>query len=222
MALYNLFNGVPSIGPDADTTSVSLGTEFVVTAACWVTQIRWFKPFGGTSNIRVGGLYKVSGSSGSLVVGPVNIPNPEGGTWGAADVPPYRLEVGGRYRAVIFHPGGRYPASGGYFTTGPGASNIVRGPVTVPNAANSAAQGAYTYSESLVYPVETYNGGAYFSDITITDVDPNPVEDTRASVGVRTEGGWVTERAKVSYLNEDRQWTEGKLKYWTGSGWSTP
>lgn len=219
MATYNIFQSLPSVGPDADTQSASLGTEFVATSQCWITQLRWFRPFGGTEDIRTGALYRVEGDgSGTLVLGPVAIPTPDPGSWGTVDVGPFRVSSGSRYRVVVFHPGGRFPVYAGYFSTGgPGASDTIRGPITIPNSVSSTAQGAYAYGNSISYPTLTYNGGAYFSDITVTDVDPNPAP-SGVPVKVHESGGFVQYHAKPKVF-DGVGWVPAKLKHYTSSGW---
>lgn len=183
MALFNLFPDTVTNGPDADTQPVSLGTEFVVNATSYITQIRWFRASGSPTGQRVGALYRVTGpTTGERVIGPLNLPLPSAGSWGTQDITPYKVQAGERYRVVVFHPGGRFPAADAYFSTGPNGQDVVRGPVTVPNTANALgnAQGSYEYGSSITYPTQMWANKAYFSDVTVSDVlPPYAVTSTR-------------------------------------------
>lgn len=215
MANYNLYVTTPSIGPDADTSSTVLGTEFIVNQECWVTQLRWLRPAGSDSAVRKAALYE---STGVLVSPVVDLPMPDFSQWGATDVTPIKLTVGKRYIVAVLHPAGRYPATGAYFTTGPNGADTVRGPVTVPGSNNSQAQGSYIYRPVMAMPTETYNGAAYYSDVTITDVNPNPPVD-QTITKVFGDNGWesIQSTPKV-YING--VWTPATVKQWSGADWN--
>ena len=180
MTTYHLFDAAPSLLQSGDEDDVSLGTEFIVTAQCWVTQFRWLRPINGVDGgIRQAALYLVNGTR---VVEPVDLGIPAQGEWGATDLPtPYKLAPG-RYKVVVRHPLGRYPAQLGWFAAG---GDEVKGPVTVPHASNATSgnQGSFGYGSGMVYPDGSYQSAAYFSDVTVTDEDPNPpVSPTDADV----------------------------------------
>lgn len=215
MANFNLYATTPSIGPDADTSSTVLGTEFIVNQECWVTQLRWLRPLGSDSAVRKAALYEASG----ILVSPiVNLPMPDFSQWGAVDIDPIKLTAGKRYIAAVLHPAGRYPATAAYFTTGPNGTDTIRGPVTVPGSSNSVAQGSYAYSPSMTLPTSTYNGAAYYSDVTITDTDPNP-PSPQAVAKIFIDNRWeVTQVTPKAY--HEGVWMTSTVKQWNIDDWN--
>jgi hypothetical protein len=90
----------------------------------------------------------------------------------------------------VLHPNGGYVATPRYFLDGAGAGDRVYGPLVVPTAENVPyyRQGSYQYGEALQFPTQSFNGASYYSDVTITTVDPAlppPVllEDITLTVG---------------------------------------
>lgn len=171
---YNLFSEGATLVADADSASVSLGTEFYVTqAGCVLTQIRYPQPASGTQDLsaRQCAIYSTTnGTSGTLVAGPFTMPVPTAGNWIVFNLPdPIVLTANTRYRVVIRHPAGRYGATSGYFTTGAGSTDRVQGPVVRPNQANALAaeQGSFLYNAGIVFPTDYFGGASYFSDVTI-------------------------------------------------------
>lgn len=217
MANYNLYAEVPSVGPDADTSSTVLGTEFIVNRECWVTQFRWFRPAGSDTAIRKAALFEYS--TRALVSPVVDLPMPDFSQWGTIDISPIKLEIGKRYIVAILHPAGRYPATGAYFTTGPNATDTVRGPVTIPGSSNSQAQGSYIYSPTMTMPTETYNGAAYYSDLTLTDVDLS-IPSSQTVTKVFSEGGWQTIQSTPKVWNAQAGWIPITVKQWNGDSWN--
>lgn len=185
MADYNLFDGTPSIAADADDASVNLGTEFYVTATGWVTQIRFLQPSSGTVSTaaRECAIYSTTdGATGTLVAGPFTMPAPTSGQWCTYTlVTPFQLVANTRYRVAIRHPAGRYAATSGYFASGSGSTDRTAGITVRPSRANALGtkQGSYQYSAGMAFPFNEFNGGAYYSDVTITDVDPSGVPADR-------------------------------------------
>lgn len=167
MALFNLFDGTPAVAKADDTAPLTLGTEFYVTDRAWLTEFRHLTAASGNLSNRTGALYRVSDNA--LMVGPFLMPEPTPGEWCAFTLPtPFELVPNERYRVAIFHPFGDYPATPHFFE---GAGRFA-GPVVVPNAFTATAQGSYAYGASITYPGGTFNATAYYSDVTISDVDP--------------------------------------------------
>jgi hypothetical protein len=190
---YNLFTTTPAIVADVDTNATNAGTEFYTTATGWVTQVRYLHPSsGGGSNVRTMGIYSTTnGTTGTLVAGPFTMPAPAAGTWVTYTLPtPLQLVAGTRYRVVTLHPVGAYAATGGYFASGAGSADLVQGILVRPNAANalSGGQGSYFYAGSLSFPTNTFNGGAYYSDVTVTDVNPSAGSAFSGSVALAGAG----------------------------------
>lgn len=229
MPNYNLFTATPSAGADADNQPVTLGTEFWVTEECWVTQIRWFRPYGSDTAIRQAAIFE---KPEQRITDVFDLPLPAYSSWGAVDIPPLKLVPGKRYVVAVYHPAGRYAATGGYFN----ASSIVVGPITMPKTSADSPNGTYIYGTGLTYPTQTYNGASYYSDVTFTDEDPTPPpvdpepEDPEEPVDpeppvdppvdppegidvrVRTENGWDTLTVQAKYYS-DTGWVDAQIRY---------
>jgi hypothetical protein len=175
---YNLFTDTPQLAAAADSDALSVGTAFYTTAPAWVTELRYLSPTPGVSASQcTAALYTTAdGLTGTLVAGPITLPAPTDGAWVTGALPsPYALEPGTRYRVVVFHPNGGYVATSRYFLDGEGAADRVHGPVVIPTADNVPyyRQGSYGYGPALQFPTQSFNGASYYSDVTITDVDPS-------------------------------------------------
>lgn len=225
MTEYNLFTASPPNLYANPESALTLGTEFRVDTRCWVVQIRWFRGVDAGSGTRRGMIYRVNpgGVTGTLVYGPVDLPAGTAGAWAALDIPALELTPG-TYRVAVWHPSpGLYVATGGYFSTGPGAVTVSRGPITIPNAADALGQrqGSYANGDAPAFPADTYEGGGYYSDVTVTDTDPNPAPQ-EGLVRVRertTDGLWVERLATPKGWAPHGEWVEGVLKYRTETGW---
>lgn len=179
MTLYNLFPAVGTTLPTNeanDNDALSLGTEFYVTdAGCTVTKIRWYCPVNSANVLgREGAVYSIYEPTHTLTIETeiATFPTASPGAWcEIALVTPLILEPLVRYRVAVFHPAGRYPATGAYFVEfGEGDTNLVQGPVVRPSAAGAYGgtfQGTYAYGPELGPPMDTFNGASYFSDVEI-------------------------------------------------------
>jgi hypothetical protein len=155
-----------------DGVALNVGTEFYVSTTAWVTHLRWWR---GTTNVNADNLrlYRVDSSSAGTVLAEVTSPAASGTGWQSSAITPVQLTVGVRYK-VVAHMPTHYVASGGYWTTGgPGESGVVQGILTAPNtgAADGGGQGTFK-TGAVAYPDGSFNGGNYWVDIVLTDVDP--------------------------------------------------
>lgn len=179
-SISDAIGGTASTVADTDVSGVTLGTEFYVTSACWLTHIRWWQATTGSpsSADRSLGVYRVDdGSSGTLMSGwhtstPVGI--------GAQDFTlpiPLSLVINQRYRVCAFHPAGKYVANSGVFS----GSDFVSGPLVVPNASNAIGndQGSYAYAGSPSYPIDTFGQTFYWTGAIVTDVDPAAISTAK-------------------------------------------
>ncbi len=178
--VYQLFpSDVPTGGGDVGNdvgSPVSVGVEFIVTAAAQLTAIRWWQP--NTTNdasSRDVALYEVTGlTTGTLVAsGPSAAPVGTGWQVATFSSPPTLGTFAGdgkTYRAVVYHPNGGYPATGSYWASGNGAAGITTGPLTAPNATNAvnSCQGSFNYAGSgISFPDEGFGGGNYWVDVSV-------------------------------------------------------
>ena len=179
MTSYSLFAAHPGVQPTwGDTGAVTLATQFSATAPAWLTALRYPHPAAATEFARrTAALYSVSpsGDFGAMVAGPFTMPDPVAGEWCTVQLPePLALVPGTSYRAAILHPGGLYPATGGYFKDGPGSADQDFGPLHLPSADHVAynRQGSFQYGPSIQFTDSSFNGASYFSDVVVSDTDP--------------------------------------------------
>lgn len=199
---FNIFEGAAPAGIttyDGSSGGVNVGTDFYTTASGWLTQMRYLQ--GATNgetqwNARQCALWRVDVVGGTSygytrVVGPFTMPVPTvENSWVTYDLAtPYELTPGQLYRVVIFHPSGGYPATSHYFD---GTVDRVHGIVTIPAAANVPLfdmQGTYKYTPYVDdCPDSTYNNTTYYSDVTVTSVNPAGGTDFTASGSLSGSG----------------------------------
>ena len=85
---------------------------------------------------------------------------------------PFELTPAQVYK-VVAHMPTHYVATPNYWTVGAGGSGITNGILTAQsNAASTGGQGTFTYNAGPVFPTSTFNGGNYWVDVVVTDVDP--------------------------------------------------
>jgi hypothetical protein len=151
-----------------DTSAVSLGLEFYTTANGTVTQIHFWQPAtGGSTATRTVGIYAVS--TGALVQASETLTVTGSGWQTKTLTTPVPITAFTRYKAVVYHPAGSYAATGAFYSTGPGAANLVTGALIIPNNANSTlGQGTYNYATGISYPNGTFGSGNYWADVTVS------------------------------------------------------
>lgn len=227
MTLYQLYDNVPVLPTTVDDVGVSVGTEFLVTAQCWLTQLRWIRGTDeATGMTRQACLYRMDGSGngqGFAVVDPVDLPTPAQGEWGVYDLPvPFELTAGLHYKAVVFHPAGRYTSQSNWFDeTGPNTVSLVKGPITVLSGADTmggVGNGTYGYGNAIQFPWNQFHNSAYFPGATISDVDPTVVTVPRLTAKRYEDGGFVSHSAAPKVW-DGSSWIPAVGKRWDDSGW---
>lgn len=195
MADYTLLGALTGPGANAgDPTAINLGLLFKVTSQCWVKALRFWRADTGIGGAPFGRLYTyIDEDNGTAVTGTDATFTLSGTGWQQADITPVELTVDQLYKVVINFPDD-YSATGGYWATGAGVGGIVSGPLTAPDSGGNplgigaVKQGTFTASASLVYPTSYFNGGNYWVDVLVTDVDPTgtPLTITDSPVGARS------------------------------------
>lgn len=174
------------------STGFSLGTEFGVTATCWITAIRYYKASPSDFGTPTGRLYTVTTATTGAAVSGTDVTFTGQGSTTAAGwkqvnlATPVKLTVGQKYRvAGYFTNGSNFSATNNYWSgAGTGASNIVNGPVTAYSKANATGsiQGSFvaqTTGTFPVYPTTLGSDANYWIDVVVTDVYPfGPADDT--------------------------------------------
>lgn len=178
MATYNLFpSNPPASTASTDTGSTITSTEFLVTATCWVVQIRWFRPNSTVTGVRTAQIWRQDSQTTGTAIGPQHtLPMPEAASWGTYDLTEAIELTPGRYRIAVMHSLGRFQRADSYFSTGPGVTQYVNGPVTRVAGGNTAPtrQAAWVTTTSNIFPT-THSASGFFDDIVVSDVKPVPV-----------------------------------------------
>lgn len=185
---YSIFDGQPSIPWQADFVEdgISVGTEFRVSQAAWVTHVRYLAGHGGGNDgIKPETSYCTifestdGGATATMLFTPLEMPYQQTvDEWVTLELPlPQQVQPPHTYMVVVWHPVGlnSYIATGGYFASGDFLSgqDVVKGPLIIPSAASSLHQGAYHYGAQVdAYPTDSYNGAAYYSDILLVTEEP--------------------------------------------------
>jgi len=174
---YSIWPATSGPGASSADSPVTLGTEFYVTSPVWLLAIRFWRADTGITGAVAGRVWKATNStSGTAVSGADAAFSLSGTGWQRANVAvPVPLLPSNKYKASCFFPSG-YSATGAYWASGGGASDIVNGPLVAPNKSNSVGgdtQGCFGYGASITYPANGSGSGAcYWVDVVVTDVDP--------------------------------------------------
>jgi hypothetical protein len=163
-----------------------LGTEITLSTACTLDKVWFYSPPGAGQLPTDAAIWDVA--SQTMVAG-THQSSPSwsgaaGSGWVSVSYSGVTLASGG-YKVSVFN-GAASPqvfnaTTAGYFTTGAGASGIISGPITCPNASGATSPGQCTYqdttgSPSFIYP-DLYvdgEGQNYWLDWEVTPVSGTP------------------------------------------------
>lgn len=188
-----------ALGPNADNAdaAVNLGVQFTVSVQAWVTALRYYR---GTANVNPDDLrlWQVNAPGAGTSLASV-IP-PAAGSLGWQEVTlslPVELTPGQVYKTAAHMPT-HYCATPNYWTTGPGGTGITNGFLTAQSSAGSlGGQATFRYGVIGLFPDSTFNGGNYWIDVVVTDVNPSGVPPT--TLRIRVSG---TEPPRLGRGNE--------------------
>lgn len=159
-------HGIPLVGSDTDSGSVTLGTDLCNSAPGKYTHIVFWKTANDPATSRQVALYNTSGvvlatgstsnepASGWISV-PLNVEvHRDGGDPITFDV----IAAQGVVAAVHF-PNGKYHADGGFLN-----ARVVNGPL-VALAQSESQNGRYSYNAVLTFPTTKSNGTFFGVDV---------------------------------------------------------
>ncbi|MEU0940113.1 DUF4082 domain-containing protein [Embleya sp. NPDC005971] len=181
MADYRIWPATSGAVTDEATAPINLGTEFSLSATGWVKALHFWRATLAEAGPVTGAVYDVA--TGTQVAGTAVTYSLSGTGWHTATLGvAVQLTASTRYIVVVHHTD-RYGGTGGYWAGGgPGASGITNGILTAPAAAavTSAPLGNGRYEEtgSIGAPTNTFNGGNYWADLTVSDVNPGGTDYT--------------------------------------------
>lgn len=169
------------VNGDVDT-SISVGTEFSVTQAVWVTHLRhWRGDSAATKAPDNARLYRITGATTAVLVVEVSSGiTSNANSWNEVALgTPVLLSTSQVYKTVFHYFSstavGCYMSTVSYWTTGgPGESGITNDWLFAPDATVTAdgGQGTYIYSSTPTYPINQFNQTNYWVDVVTTDIDP--------------------------------------------------
>jgi hypothetical protein len=180
VATYRLWPATNGHPTDASTAPISLGTEIALSATGWVTALHMWRATLSETGPVTGAIYNVA--TGVQVPGTAVTYTLSGTGWQTVTLAtPVQLSASTRYIVVVHHTD-RYAGTASYWTSGPGGSGITNGILTAPpNSAVVTApvgQGRYTEAGTIQAPTSTFNGGGYWADLDVTDVNPGSTDHT--------------------------------------------
>lgn len=179
MAQYSLWSAAAPSLPASLSGQNVMGHEFGVTSSCAMVRMAIYRDTTGnpTSGSTFDAtLYEVTGTTtGTEVTGArvTGVSAATGNGWkNATPASPVTLTVGKRYQVVVRASALSY--NGGYWSTGAGASNLVRGPITFYSQANATGsiQGKLNAGGSaLAFPTaQSGSGGRMWAiDVVVDD-----------------------------------------------------
>jgi hypothetical protein len=179
MALYSIWpatNGPNTDGGDPGAP-INLGHLFQVSVTFWVLKIRFYRGATTITGSPVGRIF--TGTAGSKVAGTDVTFTLSGTGWHEATLDtPVQLVANTTYKVVVHFPD-NYTASGNFWNIGAGVGGITDGPLTAPDAGGTPLslgpiqQGSFKYtSDPDLNPDSYFNGGNYWVDLVVTDVEP--------------------------------------------------
>ncbi len=165
---YRIWPNLPIVpgGISNDTGQQTFGTEFWLSQSCALNNIWYWSPPGVTVQPSRCGIFSVATQtevSGTDNSSP-SWSGAAGSGWVSCSYSGIVLPAG-KYKVCVYTGGGSkvYQEDVDYFGSGPGTSNVVIGPITVPNVANGASciSGSGPDKGHTVTGNSTYQDGAW-------------------------------------------------------------
>jgi hypothetical protein len=171
-------------GTDGPYTFV---TAFKTDVDGFILGIRWFTPTTRESGQRAGVFRRDSEGSGALLSS-VNWVTTVDNDWNITALgSPLAVTAGQAYYTAMFVPK-YYPATAGYFASGPGSGGITNGDLHAYFDGESGLRNGRFHSggSDLTFPDAEFNGGLYFVDVdfslsTGNDISVNQVVEANTA-----------------------------------------
>jgi hypothetical protein len=157
-----------------NTSGIVLGMRFYANTNGSITGIRFYKGAGNTGT-HIGQLW----TAGGTLLGQATFTNETASGWQQVNLAtPVAITAGTHYIVSYYSSNGYYSARGSFFNTA-----LVNGPLTAPAGTTGANNGVYKYSNTPVFPNETYNQENYYVDVVFnTTTAPDLTPPTVSSV----------------------------------------
>jgi hypothetical protein len=183
---YRIWPNFPTVpgGPSNDTGQQTTGTEFWLSEPCALNNIWFWSPPGAVNLPSRCGIFSVgtqqvvagTDNSSPVWLTPGGTAASAGNGWIYCSYANAGVTLpAGKYKTCVYSGGGGkfYQEDILYFSSGPGGQNIVNGPLTVPNVANSAScvGGSGPEKGQTVTGNSTYQDGPWAYPDTFDDND---------------------------------------------------
>lgn len=184
MTTQRIFPSATGPASAANDNAVAVGVEFKTSVTAWVTTIHYYRGTSGQEAPSALHIWRVDSSTTGTNMGSATPPSPGTSTgWQSVALgTAVQLTAGQAYRASALYSvnaaQNKYTNTSSYFTTGgAGASDIVNGFLTAPNATNAVGgnQGSYVYTTTASMPINSFSAGNYWVDVTVTDGNSWPI-----------------------------------------------
>jgi hypothetical protein len=195
---YSIFTGVT--GPSSDAGD----PVFQVSVTCWVKSIRFWRGATSINGVQKGRIFTVGGEA--IVPGTaVDFPALSGTGWQVATLAaPVQLLANTSYKVCV-HFTDNYSATGGYWASGAGVGGRTDGPLTAPDAGGTplglgnTKQGSFAVTANPdTYPDNYFNGGNYWIDVLVADVDPGAAQTLTLGLPVEEDSALPSTVAKTA------------------------
>jgi len=175
MAVFTLMaQGVTLANAGNASPQLTFTAEFTLTASASLTGIWFYSPAGAAGLPDQCVLFDTSTQaevSGTLNASP-SWSGAAASGWVKCTYSPVALTSGHTYLVAVHVPPASsdgYGKTSAFWTTGPGASGIVSGPLSAPNYSTSTLQGAVASGQSsITYPTITESGAYFGVDVEVT------------------------------------------------------
>lgn len=177
-------NPAPSATSAGAADALTLGTQFSVSAACYLVSIWWYSPAGAAALPQVCGIWDIGSQALVCEDAAPQWLDPDGDIASPGDGWVYcdftaaavTLAAGLGYVTSVWQdtPGVAWWATtAGYWTTGAGSGGAADGALSAPDSASAAnGQGCYDDGGAWEFPGTSGAGAAYYVDVEVSEVVP--------------------------------------------------
>jgi hypothetical protein len=151
---------LPTVTSANDSSSVELGVRFTTDTSGWIKGIRFYKGAGNTGT-HIGSLWDASGN----LLGQVTFSGESAAGWEQANFSSsIAVTANTMYVASYLAPNGNYAADSGMFAN----AGVNSAPLHAPQTGANAGNGLYQYTNSPLFPTNSYNGTNYWVDVVFS------------------------------------------------------
>lgn len=184
MTTDTIFQGdVPSVTDATDGTNYTMGTQFIPNGNWWATKVRWYAPLTSPGATLLPVQWQIWDEFTTTILASGVLGSITPGAWNEVALgAPLHLTSGKTY--IVSGVSDRYTNTGHYFDAG-----VTRTLLSTPVSAGKFTDIGSSTTPAM--PTAQFASGAYFWDVTLTDVDPG-------SGGSQSSSGTITGHNTIS------------------------